>query len=111
MTPGICGQLGPAAGAAGPRRVTLTGMRWRVGVLRSGVENISWTEHGAGPDWASARGDALAALYALAQREGPQELRIQVGDREAYVHPGLTEDGALELSTLASVLLHQYWPA
>lgn len=79
-------------------------MEWRVGVLRSGVENIAWTDRGDEPDWSSARVAALASLRAMALGEGRQEYRLQVGDVDAIVHPGLDVDGRLDLSNVDGVL-------
>lgn len=77
---------------------------WRVGALRPGTENVDWTDAGAQPDWTGARSDAIGALRALAAREGRQEYRIEVGDVEGIVHPGLRMDGAVDLDQLGDSL-------
>ena len=79
-------------------------MQWRVGVLRSGVENVAWTDWGDEPDWSSARAAALTSLRALAEGEGRQEYRVHVDDVDAIVHPGLDIDGRLDLSNVAGAL-------
>ncbi|SFO17822.1 hypothetical protein SAMN05216207_103458 [Pseudonocardia ammonioxydans] len=86
-------------------------MEWRVGVLRSGAENVVWTDHGAGSDWQSARDDAVEALYERAVREGLGEYRIQVGEQEGYTWPGMTEASELDLSIIRDILPRQYWSA
>lgn len=88
------------------RAPTLDHMKWtwRVGALRPGAENVDWTDAGAGADWASARSDAVVALTSLVAREGRQEYRIQVGDVDGIVHPGLTEDGVVDLDGLGDSL-------
>lgn len=73
-------------------------------MLRSGSENIAWTEHGEEPDWSRARLAALDALRTLAERDGRQEYRIRVGDVEGISRPGLDESGRLDLSILGDVL-------
>lgn len=79
-------------------------MEWRVGVLRSGAENVAWSDQGDEPDWASARAAALASLRWLAVREGPQEFVVQVGDVEAIEQPVEDEEGRLDLSELGVTL-------
>jgi hypothetical protein len=79
-------------------------VQWRVGVLRSGVENVAWTDSGDEPDWSSARVAALTAVRVLAVREGRQEYRVQVGDVDAIVHPGTDAEGRLDLSNLDGAL-------
>ncbi|NWJ74314.1 hypothetical protein HX744_27965 [Pseudonocardia sp. ICBG1122] len=82
--------------------------RWRVGVLRSGAENVAWTDHGEGTDWDSARDAAIEALHARVLAEGRQEFRVQVARNEAYVFPGETADGELELTGIRDVLPERY---
>ena len=77
---------------------------WRVGALRPGAENIDWTLAGAGADWAHARADAIRALRRLVAGEGRQEYRIQVGDVDGIVHPGLSGDGEVDLHGLGDSL-------
>ncbi|GAA1081916.1 hypothetical protein ATL51_2057 [Pseudonocardia alni] len=79
--------------------------RWRVGVLRSGAESVAWTDHGEGQDRESARD---AAVYARVLAEGRQEFRVQVAENEAYVYPGETGDGELELTGIRDVLPQRY---
>ncbi|RZT89040.1 hypothetical protein EV383_5994 [Pseudonocardia sediminis] len=79
-------------------------MQWRVGVLRSGVENIAWTDRGEEQDWPSARVAALASLRALVLEEGRQEYWLQVGDVDAIVHPGVDIEGRLNLSNVEGAL-------
>lgn len=82
--------------------------QWRVGVLRSGAENVAWTDHGEGQDWDSARDAAVEALHARVLAEGLQEFRVQVAENEAYVFPGETVDGELELTGIRDVLPQRY---
>lgn len=84
-------------------------MRWQVGVLRSGMENVSWTDQGEGSDWQCARNEAVEALYRRAEQDGAQEYRILVGDQEAYCWPGVTEAGELDLSGVRDILPRRYW--
>lgn len=84
-------------------------MRWRVGVLRSSAENVDWTDNGEGPDWQSARDDAVEALYRRAEREGRQEFRVEVGEQEAYCWPGANEAGELDLSSIRDIMPSRYW--
>lgn len=89
-------------GRAGARQAA--GVEWKVGVLRPGVENIAWTDRGDGKDWPSARRAALAALHALAEKEGRQEYRIQVGDVEGMSWPGIDDEGQLDTSIMDEVM-------
>ncbi|MCM3850001.1 hypothetical protein ND486_27805 [Pseudonocardia sp. DR1-2] len=82
--------------------------RWRVGVLRSGAEIVAWTDQGEGQDWDSARDAAVAALHARVLAEGRGEFRVQVAENEAYVFPGETLDGELELTGIRDVLPQRY---
>lgn len=75
-----------------------------MGVLRSGVENVDWTDRGDEPDWLSARACALASLRMLAVGEGRQEYGVRVGDVDAIVHPRIDVDGRLDLSNLDGAL-------
>ena len=77
---------------------------WRVGVLRSGDENIDWVDGGTGADWGTARSATVAALTTLVAREGRQEYRLEVGDVVGIVNPGLDEDGTVDLADLGSAL-------
>lgn len=79
-------------------------MQWRVGALRSGAEDIAWTDHGHETDWTSARRVALDALRALAECEGRQEYRIEVGDIEGMSWPGVDGEGQLDLSIIEEVV-------
>lgn len=79
-------------------------MDWRVGVLRADTENIVWTHGGAEPDWAAARSTALRHLRELAGREGRQEYRIQVGDVDGIVTPGVDSDGSTMVDGLGESL-------
>ena len=69
-------------------------MQWKVGVLRTGSENIAWTELGDETDWPSARVAALAAMRTLAEREGRSEYHVHVDDVSGISRPGLDESGA-----------------
>lgn len=84
--------------------VRLVGMRWSVGVLRRGSENITWTAEGEEPDWSSARRTALDALLTLAQGGGRSEYHVHVGDVEAISRPGIGADGRLDLSIIDDLL-------
>ncbi len=77
-------------------------------MLRSGVENVAWTDQGEGTDWESARDAAVEALHARVLAEGRQEFRVQVAENEAYVFPGETADGGLELTGIGDVLSQRY---
>lgn len=79
-----------------------------MGVLRSGAENVAWTDRGEGSDWDSARDAAVEALHARVLAEGRQEFRVQVAQNEAYVFPGETVDGELELTGIGDVLSQRY---
>lgn len=96
---------GPVAGATGPRPVIVAGMRWQVGVLRDGAENIDWTATGDEPDWARARRRALDEPYALiAAEDCCQEYRLLVDVVPAILFPGINDDGTLDLSGVEDVL-------
>ena len=80
-------------------------MRWQVGVLRDGAENIDWTATGDEPDWVGARRRALDELYALiAVEDCCQEYRLLVDGVPAIVFPGINEDGTLDVSGVEDVL-------
>ncbi|GAA4969485.1 hypothetical protein WHI96_26625 [Pseudonocardia tropica] len=83
-------------------------MRWRVGVLRSGAENIDWTDEREGGGWQDARDEAVEALCRRAEREGAQEFRLLVGEQEAYCWPGVTEAGELDLSNVRDIMPSRY---
>ncbi|OLM28284.1 hypothetical protein Ae717Ps2_6623 [Pseudonocardia sp. Ae717_Ps2] len=82
-------------------------MNWRVGVLRAGTENTTWTASGAADDWSTVRRRAIDAVHELALREGRrQEYRLEVDDIEVIAWPGLDDDrpGGLDLSGVDDVL-------
>ncbi|MFP5023524.1 hypothetical protein [Pseudonocardia phyllosphaerae] len=79
-------------------------MEWRVGVLRSGAENVAWTERGEAADWAGARLAAIEELQRLAGREGRQEYRVVIDGQAGIVVPGLEPDGAVALVDLDRVI-------
>lgn len=81
-------------------------MRWTVGVLRAGSENIDWTAAGDEATWTDTRVRACEALRALVAAEGVgQEYRMQVGPVPVLVWPGLDVDGRLDLADLTEGLL------
>ncbi|ANY06930.1 hypothetical protein AFB00_12225 [Pseudonocardia sp. HH130630-07] len=85
--------------------VIVAGMRWQVGVLRDGAENIDWTAAGDEPDWARARRHALDELHALiAAEDCCQEYRLLVDSVPAIVFPGINDDGTLDLAHVNDVL-------
>lgn len=86
-------------------------MRWRVGVLRSGAENVDWTDEGEGVSWQDVRDEAVEVLYRRAEREGAQEFRLLVGEQEAYCWPGVTEAGELDLSNVRDTMPRRFWTA
>ena len=79
-------------------------MRWQVGVLRSGVENIAWTSGGTCSDWVSARAATIAAVRELVAVEGRQEYRLRIDDVEGIVNPGLDSNGNLVLGDLERLI-------
>lgn len=83
-------------------------MRWRVGVLRSGAENVDWTDEGEGVSWQDTRDEAVEALHRRAEREGAQEFRLLVGEQEAYCWPGVTEAGELDLSNVRGIMTRRF---
>lgn len=77
-------------------------MRWKVGVLRAGSENIDWTAGGDEEDWTATRRRACGELRFLVAAEGAgQEYRMQVGPVPVLVWPGLDADGRLDLDDLS----------
>ena len=84
-------------------------MDWRVGVLRSGAENVEWTHKGLEPDWPAARAAAIDSLRELASVSGRQEYRLQVGDVDGIVRPGVDESGRVEFEELGESLPPE-WP-
>lgn len=97
---------GPAAGAARPFPFTVAGMRWNVGVLRPGRENVDWTAAGVETTWTRTRRRACDELRQLVAVEGAgMEYRMQVGPVPVYVWPGVDADGRLDLDDLAEGLL------
>ncbi|MDN5920058.1 MAG: hypothetical protein L0I76_33990 [Pseudonocardia sp.] len=85
-------------------------MQWRVGVLRSGAENIAWTSGGDGAGWDGARAETLAALRVLVAAEGRQEYRLEIDGQPGIVTPGLDVDGRVCLGGLdRAVPARQYW--
>lgn len=87
-------------------------MQWKVGVLRSGAENIAWTSGGEAPDWTAARSETIAALRELVAAEGRQEYRLRIDGQDGIVTPGLDADGQVLLGDLdldRAVPEHQYW--
>ncbi len=80
-------------------------MRWQVGVLRGGAENVDWTAAGDEPDWARARWRALDELHVLiAAEDCCQEYRLLVDGAHAIVFPGINDDGSLDVSGVDSAL-------
>lgn len=81
-------------------------MRWQVGVLRDGTENIDWTAAGDEPDWPRARRRALDELHGLiAAEDCCQEYRLLVDGVPGIVFPGINEDGSLDVSRVEDVLV------
>jgi hypothetical protein len=81
-------------------------MRWKVGVLRAGCENIDWTAEGDEETWIDARRRACDELRSLVTAEGAgREYRMQVGPVPVFVWPGLDTDGRLDLADLTEDLL------
>ncbi|SDG27496.1 hypothetical protein SAMN05216377_110124 [Pseudonocardia oroxyli] len=86
--------------------VSVTGMRWKVGVLRPGRENIDWTAAGVETTWTHTRRRACDELRQLVAEEGAgMEYRMQVGPVPVYVWPGLDVDGRLDFDDLTEGLL------
>ncbi|GEL20204.1 hypothetical protein [Pseudonocardia asaccharolytica] len=83
---------------------------WRLGVLPGGVENVVVLAGGHQATDAGALAAAADALHTAAARLGRREYRVTVGDTEIIVIPGLTEDGALDLTDLGDAL-EAVWPA
>lgn len=79
-------------------------MRWRVGVLRRGAENVAWVAGGAAPEWAAARTATIAAVRELVAAEGRQEYRLKIADVEGIVNPGLDPDGHVVLGDLERLI-------
>ncbi|MFD1965330.1 hypothetical protein [Pseudonocardia alni] len=70
---------------------------------------MAWTDHGEDQDWETARDAAVEALHARVLAEGRQEFRrVQVAVSEAYVFPGETADGEVELTGIRDVLSQRY---
>ncbi len=78
---GVDGPAGPLA-RPGPLRVSLSGVEWHVGVLRSGAENVAWTDRGEAPDWEAARLEVIAALRELVAAQGRQEYRVRIDGQD-----------------------------
>lgn len=79
-------------------------VRWQVGVLRSGAENIEWKRGGVAGGWASARASTIAAVRDLAAVEGCQEYRVRIDDLEGAVNPARSPDGGLLLGDLERLI-------
>ncbi len=79
-------------------------VRWRVGVLRSGAENVAWVAGGAASRWGLARAATIAAVRKLVATEGRQEYRLQIGDVEGIVNPGVGPDGRVVLGDLERLI-------
>jgi hypothetical protein len=96
----------PLGGRADPRHAVRVEqpVRWQVGVLRSGVENVAWVTGGSAPEWGSARAATIAAVRGLVAAEGRQEYRLQIGDVEGIVNPGLDSDGNVVLGDLERLI-------
>ena len=82
-------------------------MRWKVGVLRTGIENIDWTAEDDEETWTDARQRACDELQWLVVAEGVrQEYRMQVGPVPVLMFgPGLDTAGRLDLADLTEGLL------
>lgn len=81
-----------------------------MGVLRSGAENVAWTDRGEATDWTTARLEVITALKALAVAEGRQEYRVQIDGQDGIVSPGLAVDGQVAIEDLDRVLpADRYW--
>jgi hypothetical protein len=81
-------------------------MRWKVGVLRAGSENIDWTAAGVEATWTDTRRRACDELRTLVAAEGAgEEYRMQVGPVPVLVWPGLDPDGRLDIADLTEGLL------
>lgn len=76
-------------------------MRWKVGVLRTGSENVDWTADGIEATGPGALVTAHRALQHLIARElERQEYRIDVGGLSALVWPGLDPTGRLRVPSI-----------
>lgn len=93
-------------GRADPRHPVLVDeqVRWRVGVLRRGEENVDWIAGGTAPQWRSARAATIGAVQELVDVEGRQEYRLQIADVEGTVNPVLDTDGRVVLGDLERLI-------
>jgi len=76
-------------------------MRWKVGVLRPGSENVDWTTTGETEPWAAALHVAHRELQFLVVCENVrQEYRLDLDGVPVIVWPGLDERGKVQLPRL-----------
>ncbi|MCF7552187.1 hypothetical protein [Pseudonocardia sp. WMMC193] len=81
-------------------------MRWKVGVLRPGCENVDWTASGVEATWTRTQRRACDELRQLVAVEGAgMEYRMQVGSVPVYVWPGVDVVGRLDLDNLTGGVL------
>ncbi|OJY39312.1 hypothetical protein [Pseudonocardia sp. 73-21] len=83
-------------------------VKWWVGVLPSGVENVQTVASGHEATHAAAAGAAVDALVVVAADRGRQEYRLRVAGAELMVLPGLTEEGDVDLDALAGTWHHMW---